>query len=312
MHTLSRFRTSVSALLLLTRCRPHVAIPPRAAQCLEACVTECVPPFRAHVAQKRIPDAMAALVLSRDADTSVREKAAALVAHWGVHGGAHAAFAEALERLRMEGVPIDGTGRGFAAWLANRERLEASAAAAAAAARKGLRANLRAGGGGAGGGGDVEEDLILPVGKDGRQRGRDAEEAAAAPRRRGGSAATHARWNAAGRPARGGPEGDDRYRTGTGGAPRRSRADGDSSSDEEEEEEADEGAEASAWSGRARSASRRPSSASPRPAPRPPGMPQGISRHACCAHTASAPRELCSSRAHSPLRFTCAATCRRL
>ena len=171
-------------------------------------MTECVPSFRSYVVQKRVPDACAALALSSNADLSVREKAAQLVVAWAALAGAPRAFADALEALRLEGVPLDNMARGFDKWARTRDEQLAAAAASSTAARRLSGGALR-----------LERDLLLPVGKDGRQRGREAEEAeeeeALAGHRSGRSASATARWNAAGRPARAGPEGNDRFRTGT-------------------------------------------------------------------------------------------------
>ncbi len=249
-------------------------------------MAECAPAFARCAAQKRIPDAMAALALSSAADTSVREKCVALLAHWGGGGAAdvdaRGAFRTALEALRSEGVPLGEKGEsegagGFAEWARAREAREA-------AARTHRRAHRRGGGGDAGAP-RREEDALLPRGRDGRARG-GASDDDDAQHGGGGGAASRARWNAAGGRARAGPEGDDRFRTGAAPRQPRQRARGDDTSSAASSA-SDDGGDSASGSGSDGGAQLRrraqqqgsPRASQPRalPQPRPAGLPRGLS-----------------------------------
>jgi hypothetical protein len=210
--------------------------------CLEACMADCVPDFAQALCQKRIPDALATLVLATAADVAVREKSLLLLQTWmagfgGVRpreGGHHVRILhDAVDRLRLEGVPLKEAAPGprgregarredaFAAWMTQHAAREQAKAAAAAprGRRPGRRSKSR-----------EDEQDILPLGRDGKKKGQRAQGPDEADARDGSPDDGRPRWNVAGRRAVSGPEGDDKYRTGTlTGAAR-----GEDSSDEEE------------------------------------------------------------------------------
>ena len=197
--------------------------------CVEACMADCVPEFAVSLCQKRIPDALATLVLATAADVAVREKSLLLLQTWMAGFGAakpreaghHVRILhDAVDRLRLEGVPLkeatpgppgrEGTRRedAFAAWMTQHAAREQAKAAAAAprGRRPGRRSKSR-----------EDEQDILPVGRDGKKKGHKAGEGpdAAGADDRDGSPDGRPRWNVAGRRAVSGPEGNDKYRTGT-------------------------------------------------------------------------------------------------
>lgn len=202
-------------------------------------MADCVPDFAVCLCQKRIPDALATLVLHTAADVAVREKSLLLLQTWMAGFGAakpreaghHVRILhDAVDRLRLEGVPLKEAasgppGRGgkpredaFASWMKQHAaREQAKAAAAAPRGRLPSRRSKSR----------EDEQDILPVGRDGRKRGqKGGNEGGASPR--DGSPDGRPRWNVAGRRAVSGPEGNDKFRTGTMGSAR-----GEDSSEEE-------------------------------------------------------------------------------
>jgi len=244
-----------------------------ALQCLEACVAECTPQFRVCMCQKRIPDALATLVLGADEDLSTREKCLLLLSTWvatlpATSGSVNALILhEAAERLRLEGVPLDARDAGpFLAWVeqhAAREQHRLAADAQSPRSRRAAAALARA---------SAEEADILPVDRDGRRRGRlggDADHSRV-------HAGKQRRWNAAGRPLRRGAQGSDVFRTGTG------TARGASDEEEDEDEDGDgDGDGQSDGAGNVWRTAPRTSAAHPRQhsrTSRSPPRPQGLSR----------------------------------
>lgn len=188
--------------------------------------------------QKRIPDALATLVLHTDADVAVREKSLVLLQSWAASLGAKPKEAghhvrilhDALDRLRLEGVPVDAVPGGkknrddaFAKWMAQHAARERSRQQADSA--RGVRASSRRAKAAAARADEAGD--IMPVGKDGTKRGTTGD-GAAATAEKAALLDGRPRWNVAGRRARRGPEGNDLYRTGTRSGARDSSDEGDS------------------------------------------------------------------------------------
>jgi len=188
---------------------------------LEACVAECHPYFFTCLCQKRVPDALATLVLETAVDVAVREKSLVMLQSWAAslgakpkEGGHHLRILhDALDRLRLEGVPVDVVDDGkksredlFAIWMAQhaaRQRTKQQPRSAKPSVRR-ARGAARG----------VSDGDILPVGKDGKKRGTNGS-AAAGDAERSALLTGEPRWNVAGRRVRKGPEGNDLYRTGS-------------------------------------------------------------------------------------------------